>query len=152
MAMTGKEMWHLYCEKEKLDPSIPCDIWKFCGGGPAADELAELVLEGKKTATAGAMIAYEIEKEPIPEAGCYSVVLFDDERAACVIRDTKVSLVPFDQVSPEHAWKEGEGDRSLAYWRSVHKSFFTPDYEQAGQLFDEHGLCVLEEFEVVFAE
>ena len=70
MAMTGEEMWHLYCEKEKLDPSIPCDIWKFCGGGPAADELAELVLEGKKTATAGAMIAYEIEKEPIPEAGC----------------------------------------------------------------------------------
>lgn len=150
--MTGEEMWRSYCRKESLDPNTPHDIWKFCGGGPAADELAELVLEGKKTATASAMIAYEIEKEPIPEVGCYSVVLFDDDRAACVIRDTKVSVVPFDQVSPDHAWKEGEGDRSLAYWRSVHRAFFAPDYEEAGLPFDEHGLCVLEEFAVVFAE
>ena len=44
-----------------------------------------------------------------------------DEPAACVIRDTKVSVVPFHQVSPEHAYKEGEGDRSLGtYHTFVH--------------------------------
>lgn len=145
-------MWQCYCQKENLAPGTPCDVWKFCGGGPMADELAELVLGGKKTATASAMIAYETEKEPIPEVGCYNVILFDDDRAACVIRDTKVSVVPFDCVSPEYAWKEGEGDRSLVYWRSVHRQAFAPDYEAAGAPFDEQGLCVLEEFAVVFAE
>ena len=59
-------------------------------------------------------------------------------------------VVPFDQVSAEHAYKEGEGDRSLEYWKEVHRRFFTPDYQEAGLPFDEHGDCVLEEFKVVF--
>ena len=50
-------------------------MWKFCGGGPIADELANFVLDGKKTATASAKIAYETEHEPIPEVGCLSVHL-----------------------------------------------------------------------------
>lgn len=148
--MTGEEMWRAYCREANLDPDTRHDIWKFCGGGPFADELAELTLEGTKTATASAKIAYDSQGESIPERSCYSVVLYDDDRAACVIRDTKVSVVPFNRVSPEHAFKEGEGDRSLAYWRSVHRRFFAPDYEAVGLPFDEAGACVLEEFEVVF--
>lgn len=150
--MTGEEMWQAYCQKTKIDPQTRHDIWKFCGGGPFADELAELTLQGVKTATASAMIAYDTAKEPIPVVGCHSVVLYDDDRAACVIRDTKVSVVPFDRVSPEHAYKEGEGDRSLDYWREIHRRFFAPDYEAVGLPFDERGECVLEEFRVVFPE
>lgn len=150
--MTGEEMWQAYCQKTKIDPQTRHDIWKFCGGGPFADELAELTLQGVKTATASAMIAYDTAKEPIPVVGCHSVVLYDDDRAACVIRDTRVSVVPFDRVSPEHAYKEGEGDRSLAYWREVHRRFFAPDYEAVGLPFDEQGECVLEEFRVVFPD
>lgn len=67
-------------------------------------------------------------------------------------RQSAGAAFPFDCVSPEHAWKEGEGDRSLVYWRSVHRQAFAPDYEAAGAPFDEQGLCVLEEFAVVFAE
>lgn len=144
-------MWQKYCHKNKLDINTPHDVWKFCGGGPLADELANLVLDGKKTATASTKIAYETEHEPIPEVGCLSVILFDNEEAACIIRDTKVSIVPFNEVSPDHAFREGEGDRSLEFWQDVHKRAFTPDYEMAGLPFDEHGDCVLEEFEVVFA-
>ena len=148
--MTGEEMWLEFCHAANVAEETPHDVWKFCGGGIFADELAKLVLAGIKTATASLKLAYELEAEPLPCVGGYSVILFDNEEAACIIRDTKVSIVPFNQVSPEHAYKEGEDDRSLEKWREVHRRFFTPDYEAAGRPFDEAGDCVLEEFEVVY--
>ena len=148
--MSGEEMWQAYCLESGADASAPHECWAFCGGGPLADELADLVLAGKKTATASSAIAYRIENESFPETGCFSVILFDSGEAACVIRDTKISVVPFDEVSAAHAFKEGEGDRSLGYWRAVHEPFFTPDYAAAGLPFDPHGDCVLEEFEIVY--
>ena len=148
--MTGGEMWRIFCRENGISAETPHDEWKFCGGGEVGDMLARLVLDGIKTATASAMIAYQTEDESVPKVDSYSIVLFDDDRAACVIRDTKVSVVPFDEVSAEHAYKEGEDDRSLEKWREVHRKAFEHDYAAAGLRFDEHGDCVLEEFEVVY--
>lgn len=143
--MTAEQMWHAYCESSGVSEQTPYSAWAFCGGA-VGDELAQLVLAGTKTATASALLAFELEEEPLPNVGEYSVILLDNGEAAGVICDTKVTLVPFDEVSGEHACKEGEGDRSLAYWRQVHREAFAPDFEAAGKRFDEHGLCVLEEF------
>ena len=55
-------------------------------------------------------------------------------------------------VSEEHAYKEGEGDRSLEYWRKVHKEFFTEELKSLNQEFDENMELVCEEFEVVYKE
>ena len=137
--MTGEMMWQEYCRAANTDCNERHDIWKFCGGGVFADELANLVLAGVKTATAGTKLAYEMADENLPEVGTYSVILFDNEEAACIIRDTKVSIVPFNQVSAEHACKEGEDDRSLNKWREVHRRAFAPDYKAAGLEFDEAG-------------
>ena len=147
--MTEKEMWSSFCSEYRIAPDTPYDAWAFCGGGPFANELAALVLDGTKTATASSLIAYETEGAPLPEPGCYSV-LYEDGTAAAVIRDTKVSLVPFDEVSPEHAYKEGEGTRTLEEWRDIHRRFFSPDYQAAGKEFDEKGICVLEEFRLIY--
>ena len=148
--MTGEMMWQAYCNAAKIAPKTRHDLWKFCGGGVFADELVNLVLTGVKTASASTKPAYELEGEDLPETGTYSVILFDNEEAACVIRDTKVSVVPFGQVNAEHAYKEGEDDRSLEKWREAHRRAFAPDYRAAGLPFDESGECVLEEFEVVY--
>ena len=148
--MTAEEMWAKFCAENDVNPAMRWEAWAFCGGGPAADELAALVLEGTKTATASAWIAYENEGAEVPKPGDYSVILYDNGSAAAVIRDSKVSLVPFDEVSAEHAYKEGEGSRSLAEWREVHKRAFAPDYQAAGREFDPHGSCVLEEFVLVY--
>ena len=148
--MTAEQMWRAFCESSGVPEQTPYSAWAFCGGGAIGDELARLVLAGTKTATASALLAYELEEEPLPKVGEYSVILFDGGVAAGVICDTKVTLVPFDEVSGEHAWKEGEGDRSLTYWKNAHREAFAPDYEAAGKPFDEHGLCVLEEFALRF--
>ena len=148
--MTEKEMWNRFCAESGIAPETPHEAWAFCDGGPAADELAALVLAGIKTATASALIAYETEGAVLPEPGCYSVILHGDGTADAVIRDTKVSLVPFDEVSAEHVFKEGEGTKTLAEWREIHRRAFAPDYRAVGKCFDESGFCVLEEFELVF--
>ncbi|MBQ4279729.1 MAG: ASCH domain-containing protein [Rikenellaceae bacterium] len=53
-------------------------------------------------------------------------------------------------MSEEHAFREGEGDRTLTYWRKVHERFFKKELESVGQVFTEDMAVVCEEFHVVF--
>ena len=82
----------------------------------------------------------------MPKAGEYSVVLDSSDKAVCVIQTCRVYTVPFCRVSASHAWKEGEGDRSLEYWREVHERFFREELEKAGAAFHEEMDVVCEEF------
>ena len=143
--MTAQEMWTRFCAKEKVDAEY--DAWAF---GDQPDVLAQLVLDGVKTATSSLHLFYELEAEPLPEAGQYSVILNEREEAVCVIRNTKVAVVPFDRVTEEQAWREGEGDRSLAYWRKVHEEFFTKELLAEGRRFSPSLDVVCEEFRRVY--
>lgn len=148
--MKAEELWQKFIKEKVLDKNTKYEAWKFCGGGEAADELAHLVLEGKKTATTSSLIAYQTENAPLPVPGLYSVILFDNDEAACIIETTSITLKPFDEVDEEFAAKEGEGDLSLAYWQEVHRRFLGMDYEAINQPFDEKGICVLEEFKLIY--
>ena len=144
--MTHQELWAAYktANPEAGDGYEP---WAY---GADPDGLAELTRTGVKTATASAGPLYELEGEPLPEAGEYGVILNSRDEAVCVIRTTRVYTVPFDQVSAEQAWREGEGDRSLACWRKVHEDFFRAELEEAGVEFSPSMPVVCEEFEVVY--
>ena len=67
------------------------------------------------------------------------------------VKTVKVYVTEFHQVSEEHAYKEGEGDRSLEYWRKVHTDFLTRELETLHLTFTENTKVVCEEFELVFA-
>lgn len=140
--MTAGEMWR------KSGLTGEYEAWAF-GGEP--DKLAELVKNGVKTATCSALIFYELEQEPIPKPGNYSVILDSADNAVCIIRTTRVYTESFDRVSEEHAFKEGEGDRTLEYWRKVHMDFFTNELCSVNMTFDDRLELVCEEFEVVYA-
>lgn len=112
-------------------------------------QLAEFVKEGIKTATTSALCFYELEGEALPKVGEYSIILDSKEHAVCVIRTTRVYVTSFNQVCEEHVFKEGEGNRTLEYWRSVHERFFAEELKSAGQPFDEKIQVVCEEFVVV---
>lgn len=143
--MNAAEMWERFCEKSGIKADY--DDWAF-GGAP--DALAELVLNGIKTATASAYPLYEQEQEPLPRAGDYSVILNTKGEAVCIIRTTKVYVVPFREVSADHAFREGEDDRSLESWRKVHRDFFTREMNDEGLSFDEDMPVVCEEFMRVY--
>lgn len=105
--------------------SLPPPAWAF-GATPAqADELLELVLAGTKTATAGAYDDDAADEEPLPQPGDLAIVLDGAGHPRALLATTDVRVVPFDEVDADHAWAEGEGDRSLSTWRRVHERFFT---------------------------
>lgn len=114
--------------------------------------LAHLVVIGEKTATVSAYPLYKLENEPLPKVGAYSVVLDSNDNGICVIQTRKVTVVPFCEVTAEHAYKEGEGDKSLDYWREVHKKFFAECLNEVGLKFTSDMKVVCEEFSVVFKE
>ena len=144
--MTGIELWNLFAKENNIDKNN-CEAWAF---GVEADVLANLVVTGEKTATASAYPLYGVEDEPLPSAGEYSVILDSKDNAVCVIQTTKVYVIPFNEVTEEQAFKEGEGDKSLEYWRKVHKKFFTECMEEAGLKFSSDMKVVCEEFVVVY--
>jgi uncharacterized protein YhfF len=90
------------------------------GDSPAlADELLELVLSGTKVATCST------EDEPnISKPGERWIVLDGRGNPRCVIESTEVSFRRYGEVDAAFAYDEGEGDRSLAYWRSAHRRYF----------------------------
>lgn len=144
--MNAEEMWALYKEKNNIlkDDYV---AWSF---GGQTDLLAKLVAMGEKTATAAAYDLYEIENEPLSVVGGYNVILNSQDEAVCITKTIKVYIVPFNRVSELHAFKEGEGDKSLTYWRKVHKKFFKECLSGIKRVFTEEMEVVCEEFEVVF--
>lgn len=144
--MTAQEMWNAFVQERNITET-EYDAWAF---GDDTDGLAELVKRGIKTGTSSAYPIYEVDREPLPEASGYSVILNSKNEAVCIIENTKVYIVPFCAVSEEHAYKEGEGDRSIKYWRKVHGKFFAECMEVVGLTFDENMLVVCEEFRLVY--
>ena len=145
--MTPQTLWNQYKEINPLAGPEP-EAWAF---GAAPDLLAELVVKGVKTATASAYDEYVHYEEELPKVGDLDVVLDGQGQAAAIIETTKVTVIPFRDVSADHAYKEGEGDRSLTYWRQVHEELFTKWLAEIGLSFSPESKVVLEEFHVVYA-
>jgi uncharacterized protein YhfF len=90
------------------------------GDGPElADKLLDLVIRGVKTATCST------EDEPnTSTSGERWIVLDGRGEPACVIETIEVTYRRFPEVDAAFAYEEGEGDRSLDYWRQAHRTYF----------------------------
>lgn len=141
--------WQEFCRVSHLDPSTPYSAWAYGYTVELANELAELTVTGVKTATTSAAELYELG-EPKPYVGEYNIILNGDEQPVCITQTTVVETIPYNLVSAEYAYHEGEGDRSLSYWREVHEKFFKSEYAQMGKQFHEKIPCVCEVFKVVY--
>lgn len=47
-----------------------------------------------------------------------------------IIKTIKVEIVKFKDISPEYAFIEGEGDKSLGYWQEVHWAYYTRELSE----------------------
>lgn len=126
------------------------DSWYFCDNENSANSLAKLVTEGIKRGTSSLNYLYEVEHEELPREGNYSIITDWNGIAQCIIRTKKVTVLPFKDVDEELAKIEGEGDKSLEYWRKVHIYFFTKELKELEMKFSENELVVFEEFQVVY--
>ena len=91
----------------------------FGDGRELADELLDLVLRGVKTATCST------EDEPNTSTpGERWIVLDGRGTPRCVIESTEVTYRRYSEVDAAFARDEGEGNRSLGYWRDAHRRYF----------------------------
>ncbi len=125
----------------------------FCFGDSEAlaAELAALVLQGHKRATASLAWVFEAEGKPPLQPGHLSIVKHWAGQPLCLIETTNIELLPFDQVGAEFAWEEGEGDRSLASWRRHHEAFFGRECARIGRQPRPDMPVICERFRLVYA-
>jgi uncharacterized protein YhfF len=97
------------------------ESFSFGDSPELADELLALVLLGKKTATTWA--ASEGDKGV--EVGKRWIVKDGQGRAPAVLETVEITRRRFEEVDAGFAFDEGEGDRSLAWWRRAHTDYFT---------------------------
>lgn len=151
MTSTDIALTRFWADARALHPSLPAELpgaWAFGATPEHADGLLALVLEGTKTATASSLRDYEDDQEPLPAVGDLLIVLDGAEAPRAVLEVTAIDIVPFDEVTAEHARAEGEDDRSLASWRRIHEQFWG-EYSARGFAPDMPVVC--ERFRVVHA-
>jgi uncharacterized protein YhfF len=146
--MTTQEFFQEFLQKTGKDPQTTFrDSYYFGHTQEMADELLELVLSGKKRATAGCFLAYLPEE--LPNVGDYYILIDWDKNPRCVIEVTQVTIIPFNEMTFDICSREGE-DECLETWKEGHRRFFTLDAAAVGYEFTEDALVVFEDFAVVY--
>ena len=115
-----------------------------------ADELGTLIVTGAKTATCSALWEYEAEGSALPEAGSKTIVLDGQDDPLCIVETTEVVVRPYDEVDAKFAYEEGEGHRSLEYWRDAHWRFFSRTLPTIGKEPSVDMPLVCERFRVIY--
>jgi uncharacterized protein YhfF len=94
------------------------------GGTPLREQLVAAVLRGDKTATAGLLVDYERDGEPLPKAGERYAVVDNEGRDVAVIETTDVNVCRIGDTDEQFARDEGEGFESVAAWREAHDRYW----------------------------
>jgi uncharacterized protein YhfF len=150
-----KMYWHRYLETLPADSPIRqevCEAGAFGDNSELANKLASLVVSGVKTATCSALWEWEAEEEPLPKTGEKFILLDGQGESVCVLETTEVFIKPYNEVDAGFASEEGEGDRSLEYWREAHWKFFSRTLPKIGKEPKEDMPLICERFKVVYGE
>jgi uncharacterized protein YhfF len=113
----------------------------------SADEGAALILSGIKTTTSSAFWDYADGR--IPFAGALSVLLDGQGEARAIVETVRIEIVAFGRVEEDFARNYGEGDRSLAWWRSEMGKWYRKQADRHAERFSEDTPIVCEWFKVV---
>ena len=143
--------WSAFLDhSERSSETRPFEVFAFDDNQESADHLADLVLKGRKAATASLLWEYDFPGKRPPLAGDLSIVTDWEGNPLCVIETTKVRLRPFEDVDEAFAAAEGEGDLSLKYWREAHWAYFNRVCTRLGRERSPSMLVVCERFKVIY--
>jgi uncharacterized protein YhfF len=87
--------------------------------------LTDLVLTGRKTATAGLLeLDYHAENEELEHVGEHLALIDDAGTHAATVEVVDVVLLPFAEVTWVFAESEGEGYDTIDDWREAHRRYW----------------------------
>ncbi|WP_257667955.1 ASCH domain-containing protein [Parapedobacter tibetensis] len=123
----------------------------FCDNKKDADECAELVLKGIKQASSPSVWWFQKNNEEVPEVGNLAIVTNWNGEPKAIIQTIKIEIVKFKDITPEYAFIEGEGDKSLAYWKTVHWEYYANEMKEDGESPNQEMEIVCEYFKTVWS-
>ena len=145
-------MWREYAASRSR-PDLPEEdpaVEQFGDHAALADELLGLVLAGTNRATAGLVVDFAHQREPLPRIGGHWVVCDSAGIPRCVLRSMDLRLGPLASVDDAFAWDEGEGDRTRAGWLAGHLAYFTRTQTARGEIWSDDLEVMFERFRVVW--
>ncbi|RFA33615.1 RNA-binding protein [Virgibacillus dokdonensis] len=138
--------WNNFWNARREEKPTAVTAWQF---GADPDYLAQLVIDGIKTATCSGLLFYELENEPLPSVKDYSIILNSKDEPLAIIKTNDVQIMPMNEVPEEFAIAEGEGDRTYQYWKDTHEKFFKQELQNVGLAYSEDMMLVCERFTLI---
>ena len=144
------QLWQRYRAIHPQAPEQTPIAYHFCDNAADAAICLALVLSGQKQATACSLAELELNGDPIPQVGDYAIVTNWEGEAQCVIQTHTVVIQKFADVDDAFVHAEGEGDKSLAWWRTAHQQYFTRVLAGTNYAVDDALEIACEQFKLVF--
>lgn len=148
---SARNMWGDYLDKhlEDVFHEAPKTM-HFYDNEQDANNCADLTSKGIKKAFSSSLLGIQHKKEKLPKIGDFIVITNWDGEAQCIIQLTSVTLRPYFNIDESYAEKEGEGDKSLSYWKKAHWAYFTRELASFGREPRDSMIVVCQEFKKVF--
>ena len=149
----SKEVLDFWVKVKKKETGITgdfVDAWGFGDNPELMDELLGYVLEGIKRTSTDLLKESELEGWPNNHEGDYSIILDGRGLPAAVIKNVSVRRVKYRDVDADHAYWEGEGDRTLETYFLEHDKYYMRRGEALGFEFNKDMLVDLCRFELVY--
>jgi uncharacterized protein YhfF len=143
-----QQFWKGYLSKLPKNHVHRFLVPKTCSLGNSAEmanKLGTLVVRGIKSATCSRYLGDNI----LNDAGL-SIILDGKQNPLCLIEIYEITVRRYCEIDEEWAASEGEGDRSLDYWRNAHWKFFSQEAEIVGYELSEAMLLSCERFRVLY--
>jgi len=142
-----------YWKRVKSETDISgdfADAWGFGDNPELMDELLGYVLQGVKRSSTSLLKESELQGYPVDKVGDYNIILNGRDEPVAVIKTVSVRRVKYRDVDAEHAYWEGEGDRTLETYFLEHDKYYRRVGEALGFEFNKDMLVDLVRFELIY--
>lgn len=148
---SARNMWGDYLDAHLEHAFVDAPkVLHFCDNEKDANACAKLVKKGVKRAISPSLLGLQHRKEALPKIGDFMIITDWEGVAQSIVRTTKVTLKPFFSIDDQYARTEGEGDKSLTYWKKTHWEYYTRELASFGRVPRDSMIVVCQEFEKVF--
>lgn len=122
----------------------------FCDNEKDANDCAKLVVKNIKQATAPSLWSFKINNKKLPKKGHLNIITNWNKVPQAIILTTKIELIKFSEITAKFAQREGEGEKSLAYWKKVHKAYYKREMQGYKENFSEDMIIVCQYFNTIY--
>lgn len=149
MNSSCRDMWREWLAFSDALKASDADfsVWQY-RNNIDADTYSQLILSGEKRAASRSLWDLKLSDKSLPEAGKFNMVVDGQDDAQCIIRTTRVDVVPFHSITEEHI--KLEGFDTIDKWRTSFENYCKEAFKNASYSFSDDMPVVCARFAVVY--